>query len=304
MQESRGPRPFDVTTRQLIDRDPAAWLAWAGLPVDGPVQPLDSEVSTVLAEVDKVLQVDAPTPWLAHLEIQASRDQQLPLRMLQYHALLLHRHDRPVASVVVLLRNQADGPELDGDLHRRDPLGEPSVTFRYRVIRVWQRPVDELLRGGLGILPLAPLAAVEREQLPAVVERMAERLSHEAPPDIASNLWTATLLLMGLRYDEREARELLRGVRQMRESVTYQAILEEGRVEGREAGREEGQEIGRTIEARRLLLRLAERRFGTPPAWATAAIEATTDIDRLEQLSLELLTAKGWDDLLGTDAHA
>lgn len=306
MQESRGPRPYDVATRQLIDRDPAAWLIWAGLTVDGPVQALDSEVSTVLAEVDKVLQVDAPAPWLAHLEIQASHDQQLPLRLLEYHALLLHRHKLPVASIVVLLRSQADGSELDGELHCPDPMGDVSLSFQYRVIRVWQRPVEEFLTGGLGILPLAPLAAVQRAEMPAIVERMAARLDREASPDVARNLWTATLLLLGLRYDERTAHEVVRNMSWLQESSTYQAILEQGREVGREQGREEGreegraqgQEIGRAVEARRMLLRQGEHRFGSPPASVVAAIESISDIDRLEQLSLKLLTATGWDELL------
>jgi predicted transposase YdaD len=41
------------------------------------------------------------------------------------------------------------------------------------------------------------------------------------------SLWTATFILMGLEYDQAVARQLLRGVRIMKESVTYQAILEE-----------------------------------------------------------------------------
>ena len=227
-------------------------------------------------------------------QLQASRDQQLPLRLLEYHALLLHRHNLPVASVVILLRSQADGEELDGELRRADPMAGVSLSFRYRVIRVWQRPVEELLTGGLGILPLAPLAAVERDQMPAVMERMAGRLQREASPDVARNLWAATSLLLGLRYDDRTVREVVRHMNWLQESSTYQAIMAEGR--------EEGQEIGRTLEARRLLLRLAERRFGTPSASVVATVEAITDIDRLEQLSLELLTASGWNELLGDAA--
>jgi len=63
VQQGAGPRPFDTTTRRLIESDPVGWLTWLGLPVDGPVAPLDSEVSTVLAEVDKVLEIDGPSPW-------------------------------------------------------------------------------------------------------------------------------------------------------------------------------------------------------------------------------------------------
>jgi predicted transposase YdaD len=135
---------------------------------------------------------------------------------------------------------------------------------------------------------------------------MAERLDREAPLNVARNLWTATQLLLGLRYDDRTVREVLRNMSWLQESSTYQAILAEGREvgleQGREEGREEGQEIGRTLEARRLLLRLAEHRFGPPSPAAVAAIEGISDIDRLEQLSLELLTASGWDELLGGES--
>jgi hypothetical protein len=31
-----GPRPFDITTRLLLEGDPAGWLRWLGLHVDGP----------------------------------------------------------------------------------------------------------------------------------------------------------------------------------------------------------------------------------------------------------------------------
>ena len=54
----------------------------------------------------------------------------------------------------------------------------------------------------------------------------------EAEPQSAK-LWTATCLLMGLRYEKSFASQLLEGVQNMKESTTYQAILREGRDEGR-----------------------------------------------------------------------
>lgn len=42
----------------------------------------------------------------------------------------------------------------------------------------------------------------------------------------------AAFILMGLRYESAMVQTLLRGVGQMRESTTYQAILEEGKAEG------------------------------------------------------------------------
>jgi len=306
VQEGAGPRPFDAATRHLIEGDPASWLAWVGLPVNGPIQPIDSDLSTVLAEVDKVLRVDAPTPWLAHQELQSGRDPRLPYRLLQYHALLLYRHGLPVESTIVLLRPAADGPDLTGLLEQPGAFDYQTVAFRYRVVRLWQRPVDELLTGGLGTLPLAPLAAFEPDRLPEVMQRLDERLEREAPPEDIRQLWAATLLLFGLRYDATVAQQLARGVRRMRESSVYQAILEEGRESGmllgRETGRrlglEEGVARGSAEEARRILLRLGTRKFGGPDAPTAATLARLSDRETLEELIDGILNATSWPELL------
>jgi hypothetical protein len=73
----------------------------------------------------------------------------------------------------------------------------------------------------------------------------------------------------------------------MRESVTYQAILEEGRQEGALA------------ELRKVLLLQGENsHLGHPSAAIRAALEAVNDLSRLEAMSVRLLTAESWQDLL------
>jgi hypothetical protein len=67
--------------------------------------------------------------------------------------------------------------------------------------------------------------------LPGLLQRMEARISREASPDEAGLLWTTTLVLLGLRCPRETVSRLLQGVRGMRESVTYMAIFEEGRVE-------------------------------------------------------------------------
>jgi predicted transposase YdaD len=82
----------------------------------------------------------------------------------------------------------------------------------------------------------------------------------------------------------------------MRDSETYQAILDEGRVEGENKGRAEGQ----TEEARKLLLRLGRKHLGEPGATVEAAVRAITDVERLEVLVERLTDVAGWQDLLQT----
>ena len=63
---------------------------------------------------------------------------------------------------------------------------------------------------------------------------------------LAPDVWQATYILMGLRYPIEVARRLLQGVMSMRESVTYQAIVQEGAL----------------AEARKMTLLVGERYFG------------------------------------------
>jgi hypothetical protein len=87
----------------------------------------------------------------------------------------------------------------------------------------------------------------------------------------------------------------------MRESTTYQAIVEEGRVEGRVEGRAEG----RLEEGRRLLLRVGEDRFGAGPTpEQRAVIDVMTDADRLEDLVIRAGHVASWAELLEQPAPA
>jgi hypothetical protein len=47
-----------------------------------------------------------------------------------------------------------------------------------------------------------------------------------------------------------------------------------------------------------LLLRLGTRKLGPPDASTTASLERIDDLDVLERLSDDLLTAASWSDLL------
>jgi hypothetical protein len=294
------PGPFDTTTRFLVQQYPADWIAYLRLGPPGPVRVVDANLSMVTAEVDKVIEVAAETPWLAHLEFQSSHDATMGARMLRYNS-MLHLDDRaerqalrPVASVVVLLRPAADGPALRGEYDAALPGSGPYVRFAYAVRRVWQEPTDEILNGGLGTLPMAPLSDVTPPDLPAVLRAMDDRFSRESPPAEAATLRVVTYTLLGLRVPPARADQLMPGLRAMRDSSTYQAILEEGRVEGRVEGRSEG----RVEEARELLIDIGSRRFGPPDARASATIAAIDDHARLHGLVTRSLDAPSWDELL------
>ena len=76
--------------------------------------------------------------------------------------------------------------------------------------------------------------------------------------------------------------------RQMKNSSTYQIILNEGREE---------QKI---ITTRELLLRFAVKRLGAPSEATRAKLEAITDVTALVNLHDRIESVESWDELLTT----
>jgi hypothetical protein len=278
------PHPYDASTKYLLEVRLADWLPLCGRSTTAPIEIVPADVSTVTAAADRVLLVKEDPPWLMHVELQSGRDPLLPDRDHVYNTLIGWRHRLRVRSLMVLLRPEADGPELTG-LLERGFVGEPAyLLFRYQVVRIWQLPVETLLESGLGLVALAPLAAVTEADLPSVIRRMRQRIDREAAPEETGTLWTAADVLMGLRYPNELISDLLRGVRGMKESVTYQAIVEEGRLE----------------EARAMLLELGARRLGVPSEEVEMAVGRITDLERLRRLSRRLFDVSTWEVLLAT----
>jgi predicted transposase YdaD len=279
-------KPFDATLKRLLEESPGDWPVLAGLP-RAPVEVIDADISTVTGATDKVLRVRGRPDWIMHVEFQSGPDQSLPRRTHVYNALLEDRHELLVRSVIVLLAPSANLANLTGKYEKHFAGEPPYLRFTYQVIRVWQLPVATLLSGGIGTLPLAPISAVTRAEVPAVIERMKERLRGRREQALAKDLWTATFFLLGMRYEQAFVSHVLRGVMAMEESSTYQWVLEQGRQEGARR------------ELQKTLLLMGHKQFQATPRSVKAAIEAITDVARLEELSVRLLDAASWEDLLG-----
>jgi hypothetical protein len=298
-------KSYDATGRKLIEMGPPDSPAFLGFPAQDPgrVKAIDSNLSTVTAECDKVLRVEDTVPWIMHIEFQAGRDVGLADRMHMYSPLLHSHHKVPVRSVLVLLRPAADGPELSGLLEKKWPEGEVYDWFRYHVVRVWEQPVDRLLAAGPTVLPLAPVSDIQEEQVTEVLLAISDRLAKEAGPEEAATLWNATRILMGLRYSEEKVDSIIEGVsamlfgiRGIEESSVYQGILKKGEAMGRVEGRVEGA----VDDAKTILLHLGRKKLGPPDERISGRIAEITELDRLHDLIDRTLDVSSWDELLAS----
>jgi hypothetical protein len=298
------PGSFDDTLKHLTELSPRDWVVQGGWPAASATV-IDADIGTITGATDKVIRVAGPPDWLVAVDFQAGHDTVAKLPdLLLYNSAMFKRHGLPVRSLLVLLDRGADSAKLTGLYERGFPSEPFDAALRYRCLRVWEVPAEKWLSGGLGLLPLAPLGDVRPGELPAVIAQMQQRLDASAslPANQKKELWSATYILMGLRYDEALIQTLLKGVSTMMESVTYRAILEKGKAEGEAKGKAEGEAKGKAEgkaeEARRILLILGRDQFGEPTASARTVLDGLDDLNRLEKLAKRLKQARSWQELL------
>ena len=281
-------KPYDITMRMLMEQEPVAWLRRFGVEPDGPVSVIDSEVSTVTSEVDKVFKIDGSEPYLVHIEIQSGPDADMPWRMNHYNVLVAKDGKYPVLSVLVLLRRSAEVKDLTG-FHERSVRGFGLVSlFRYPIVRVWELDAESILTGELSLLPLAPLADIPEESIPDVFRRIDDRVMRETETSTACMIMVSTLLLAGMRLERERILEMMRRYSSMnllQESSFYQMLLEEG------------EKKGRIKEAREMLLDLVEARFGAIDPAFRGSIEAIDDLDTLKRMSKKIMTVSNPDEI-------
>ena len=257
------------------------------------IHTLNVELSVVSAATDVVLGRGKPPDAFIIFDFQASGAKDLLSRTLMYNAILYHQKQVPVHSILVLLRPIASMDQLERGVHFAVWPKRGQTDHRFEIIKLWERPVEQFLTAGLGTLPLAPLCQMPKGStlegaLPDILRRIDERLTAEAGPEDAGKLWTATFVLTGLRTDRDKVLPLFQGVHGMKESTTYQYILEEGEA------------IGRAKEVRKILLRQGQIRFGAPPAVVRQVLESLSDLERMERMADRVIEVSNWQELLDT----
>ena len=307
-------KPYDAAGKELMELKPEAFLQYVDVPADGPVSLIESDFSTVTAQVDSVFRVEAESPYLVHIELQANRDDDLPRRLRRYNGMIDLRHKLPTLSAVILLRPEADHKDINGHYSMKMPFGFLVDSFNYYVIRAWECSAESLLTGDLGFLPFAPLANVPVDEVPDVLRRVDERLRRETTREEAGILMQISLVWAGLVLDKGTIHEILGGLKTMSmiDESSYVRIwldkgkeegLTEGKLEGKAEGKLEGLTEGKIegkIEGERaIILRLGRKRFGEPDAATLEKLESIQQIERLEEISDRLITATNWIEAIG-----
>ncbi|NJM20228.1 MAG: Rpn family recombination-promoting nuclease/putative transposase [Richelia sp. RM2_1_2] len=115
---------------------------------------------------------------------------------------------------------------------------------RFQVIRLWEQSTEIFLQTP-GLFPFAVLSNAESKI--DTLQEVASRIDNITDKQVQTDVAASTFILAGLVLKQEDIQRLLRRDI-MRESVTYQLLVDEGKAEGRAEGRAEGsQEATRTI---------------------------------------------------------
>ncbi len=234
-----------------------------------------------------------------------------PLRLNPVLPIVLHTGSEPWAAPRALRELMAGPTELHAHLPDWRPL----------FFDLAERTPESLLQAvghWLPALAVVRAEGAEREEFQAVLAEVLRRL---APLHESEGLrWHELLhfvLSWGLRrrphqerqsvYDaviaSHERAELQKEMESMAHTVEQtweQELLTRGRAIGMEEGKAEGKAEGKVEGARAVLLRQGRKRFGEPDAATVAAVEAISDLARLERMSEAIFDVPGWKELLAT----
>ncbi len=260
---------FDNISKFLIEEYSTDFSDWLlGTPIAlKTVSPSELNVEPIRA--DSVILMSAPDI-LLHTEFQTAPIKNMPFRMADYYLRLQRKFPRQqIVQIVIYLK------KTQSELVQQNEYKTPEMTHRFRVIRLWEQPVEKFLTTP-GLLPYAVLSqAQDKEQILAQVVAQIEKL----PPNRQQqNLTAAVEILAGLELTAETIEQLMRN-QGMQESVIYQKILREGEQRGRTEGRTEAQQ-----QEKAFVLRLLTKKVGNliPPIQS-----------QLDSLSIEQLEALG-----------
>jgi predicted transposase/invertase (TIGR01784 family) len=265
---------IDNISKFLIEQyssDFAVWLL--GTPISlTTINPTELNVEPIRADSVMLL---AAREIILHTEFQTVADKTMPFRMADYYLRLQRKFpERDIQQVVIYLKS------TDSDLVRQTRYQTPVMTHEFRVIRLWEEPVEVFLSTP-GLLPYAVLSQAEDKD--RILAQVVEELDRIPDSREQSNLAAATSILAGLQLEEQTIRRLMRNP-VMRESTMYQSILREGEAQGR------------TAEGRNLVLKQLTRKLGNLSIEQTTRVNALS-LDRLEALGEALLDFTSVADL-------
>ena len=124
---------YDAALKHSLTAFPGDWARFVGVPPGIAVEPVDTDLSSVSQQLDKLLRVHVDPPYLLHIEPHSYYDEELDTRILQYQATARHRLKQEVHTAVLLLYPRAWGSRNRGRVQSASQIGHCRLNHRPRL---------------------------------------------------------------------------------------------------------------------------------------------------------------------------
>ncbi|MBF1989079.1 Rpn family recombination-promoting nuclease/putative transposase [Fischerella thermalis] len=216
---------------ETFSSDFASWLL--GEPVTlTELSPSELSLEPIRADALILLQSDQV---VLHLEFQTQPKTEIPFRMADYRLRVYRRFPKKRMNQVVIYLQKTTS-----DLVQQNTFTLERTHHEFDIIRLWEQPTSVFLQYP-GLLPFAVLS--ETNDRTETLRQVAQIIYNIKDQRTQSNIAASTFILAGLVLNKDTIQQLLRK-ELMQESVTYQALIDEGRAIGRAEGRAEGIQEG------------------------------------------------------------
>ncbi|MEH2372350.1 Rpn family recombination-promoting nuclease/putative transposase [Nostoc sp.] len=217
---------FDNLCKFIVESFPSDFATWLlGEPITlTELSPKELSLEPIRADALILQQSDQI---VLHIEFQTQPDKNIPFRMTDYRLRVYRRfpHKRMIQVVIYLQKT-------DSELVQQTTFTLEETSHRFQVIRLWEQPKEIFLQTS-GLLPFAVLSNTDSKT--NTLQQVATLIDNITDKRTQSNLAACAFIPAGLVLEEEVIQRLLqRDI--MRESVTYQSLLAEGRSEGRDEG--------------------------------------------------------------------
>jgi predicted transposase/invertase (TIGR01784 family) len=276
---------YDNVCKYLAEEYPRDFVRWLLNIESVNVEVLKTELKTEPLRADSLILLQVGNKIL-HSEFQTlpDYDNPMPFRMLRYWVRLQEKYpSAEIEQVVIFLKPTTSEQVFENS------YSKPNLNFHYRVIRLWEQPPD-LFLATPGLLPLAPLTRTEEPRV--LLEQVASQIDRVESRSQQRELIACTDFLAGLKFDRDFIRQILREDI-MRESVTYQDILQKGQKQGERIGLQLGLQQGKL----ELVMRQLTRRFGRIPREQEDKMNQLSTV-QIEDLAEALLDFQSMSDLV------
>jgi predicted transposase/invertase (TIGR01784 family) len=221
---------YDNICKYIADQYPREIANWLiGEPLDSvELEPKELSLDPIRTDY---LVLRQSKKVVLHAEFQTAPKDDLPFRMLDYRVRVYRRYpEKTMKQVIVYLKKS------NSNLVDQDYLNLENTTHKFKVIRLWEQPTNQFLENP-GLLPFAILTQEENKL--DLLREIAQKVESIPQEKDQTNIANSAAILAGLVLKKDQIFSLLRSDI-MKESVVYQAILNEGREQGKFEGKKEG----------------------------------------------------------------